>query len=249
GPGGTTGVRARDRPGAARSPAVLPVQAWEEGDGGGQGGALGAVEFGGDGTCQPVLAGVTLGGQAVAARIGEGDEGPAAGVGIRAARDQAHLVELADGDGDRLVADPREGGQVGGGHRPAPVESREDAALAHGQRAVRVELAPQRAERLAEVGGQGGGLVRVGRLARSGGGRVGHPAKCTTGLRNRVAGYPRRAGFALIARKTNNFCSRKLSEVPIPCDRNHAQNTAPDQLPKAPRNAQFDPTITPNTTR
>src|SRR5699024_10884074 len=123
---------------------------------------------------------------------------------------QAHLLELAYGVGDRLVADPLEGGQVDGGHRPAPVESREDADLAHGQRVVRVELAPQRAERLAEVGGQGGGLVRVGGLARSGGGRVGPTAKCTTGLRTRVAGYPRRAGFALIARKTNNFCSRKL---------------------------------------
>src|SRR5699024_12849155 len=116
-----------------------------------------------------------------------------------------HLLELAYGVGDRLVADPLEGGQVGGGHRPAPVESREDADLAHGQRAVRVELATQRAERLAEVGGQGGGLVRVGRLARSAGGRVGHPATSTTGVRKRVAGYPRRAGFALIARKTNNF--------------------------------------------
>src|SRR5699024_9705206 len=154
GPGGTTGVRARDRSGSSRSPSVLHVQAEEEWGGGGQGGALGVVEFGGDRTCQTVLAGVTLGGQAVAASIGEGDEGPAAVVGIRAARDQAHLLELAYGVGDRLVADPLEGGQVGGGHRPAPVESREDADLAHGQRAVRVELAPQRAERLAEVGGQ-----------------------------------------------------------------------------------------------
>src|SRR5699024_5136360 len=118
-----------------------------------------------------------------------------------------------------------------------------------GQRAVRVELAPQRAERLAEVGGQGGGLVRVGRVARSGGGRVGHPAECTTGLRSRGAGYRRRGGCALLARQAADFGSRQLSEGAAPCDRNHAQNTAPDQLPKAPRNAQFDPTITPNTTR
>src|SRR5699024_10584220 len=53
---------------------------------------LGVVEFGGHRMGQAVLPGVKLGGQAVAARMGESDEGPAAVVGIRAARDQAHLL-------------------------------------------------------------------------------------------------------------------------------------------------------------